>query len=184
MRLHRCLLGYAVSSLFFLYCFAQSQPPEKAEKADHVKVAEKGEVAEKVDKAEKADTKAFEAAVSLAQSLTQWAYLIIGGSVLILVGREYHRPSKLGLRTFYLLFIPGWACLALSIYHGVRVQRAYLGYLLRPQPNLAEFKEAMNSDAYAQMSRMHWGLGFLALWLLIYLSWWVFGKTVQASPPR
>lgn len=88
------------------------------------------------------------------------------------------------VRVSYLLFVPAWIYLAVSIYRGIRVQRAYLGFLLRSNAVLKTTKEAMNADAYAQIHCMQIGLAFLGLWLLIYLLWWVFAKKVQHSLAR
>ncbi len=130
---------------------------------------------------EKLESKAFEAAVSLAQSLTQWAFLIMGGSVVILVGTSYYRPIDQLVRLSYLSFIPGWICLGLSIYNGTKVQRAYLGYLFLPNLDLARLRLMINRDAYRQIQYMEWGTGIFGIWLLVYLIWWIFGKNTQSS---
>lgn len=172
MRLRKTLLVIAASSLLSVCCFADSQQPGKAE------------TAERVEKPEKVDTKPFEAAVSLAQSLTQWAYLIMGGSILVLVGNSYHRPSTRTVRSMYFLFVPGWICLGTSIYKGIQVQRAYLAFLMLSHPDLAASKLAINNDAYGQIMWMEWGLSILGVWLLVYLFWWVYGKNVEAKSSR
>ena len=76
------------------------------------------------------DSKFFEAALSLAQSLSQWDLLILGGSLVVIVSTSYYRPKTLKVRAAYFLFIPTWLCLAISVYQGIAVQRSYVAYLV------------------------------------------------------
>jgi len=134
--------------------------------------------------AEKLDPKSLEAAVALSQTLTQWAFLIMGGSVVILVGTSYYRPTGRFARGSYLLFVPGWIFLASSVYRGIMVQRANLGFLFFPGPDVAGFRKTINRDAYGQIASMEWGLAIFGLWLFIYLCWWVFRAGAQTAPTR
>jgi uncharacterized SAM-binding protein YcdF (DUF218 family) len=134
--------------------------------------------------AEKLDPKSLEAAVALSQTLTQWAFLIMGGSVVILVGTSYYRPPDRFTRGSYFLFVPGWTLLASSIYHGIMVQRANLGFLFFPNLDVAGFRRTINRDAYGQIESMEWGLAIFGLWLLIYLCWWIFRAGAQTSATR
>ncbi len=128
---------------------------------------------------DKLTAKAFETAVSYAQSLTQWGFIIIGGSLLILVGTSYYRPVRKCIRYCYFLFIPGWACLGASIYYGMRVQQAYLAYLLVKNTTLMGTVETTNRDAGNQIFWLRIGLLAFALWLLAYLCWWVLADKIQ-----
>src|SRR5690349_4614936 len=76
--------------------------------------------------------KAFEVAVSLAQSLIQWALALFGGSILILMNASYRRPGK-PMRWAYLLFLPAWGLLAASMYYGINVERVQLSFLFLPK---------------------------------------------------
>ena len=121
--------------------------------------------------------KVFQQAVALSQSLSQWAQLIIGGTVVFLLGTAYQRPGFLKIRLTYLLMLPGWGFLGASIYNSIQVQRALYAYLLLSHPDIGPFREAINRDGYRQLWQMEWGVSFFVLWLVIYLGWWVFGKT-------
>jgi hypothetical protein len=44
------------------------------------------------------DSKFFEAAQSLAQSLSQWDLLILGGSLVVIVSTSYYRPQSIKIR--------------------------------------------------------------------------------------
>src|SRR5215469_8281282 len=76
------------------------------------------------------DSKFFEGALALAQSLSQWALLILGGSLVVIVSTSYYRPKDLKVRAAYFLFIPTWIFLASSIYQGAAVQQSYVAYLV------------------------------------------------------
>ena len=122
------------------------------------------------------DGKSFEAVVSFAQSLAQWEFVIIGASVLVLVGTSYNRPRPLLIRAFYLLFLPAWGCLAYSIYRGMRAQEAYLAYLLLPVTTIGGATITLNKDIQAQIFWMWSGLLCFGIWLVAYLIWWTFLK--------
>lgn len=117
--------------------------------------------------------KALEATVSYAQSLTQWALLIVAGTALLLVSTEYHRPKNSALLYSYFLFLPGWLSLIFSMYRGVRVQQAYLGYLLPERPDWAQSMLAVNSDALWQVRGMQAGVSVFGIWLAAYLVYWI-----------
>jgi hypothetical protein len=116
--------------------------------------------------------KAFEGAVSLTQTLTQWAFLIFGGSIALLVGSSHRRPRG-RIKFAYFLFVPGWILLGISLFWGRSVQGVYLAFLFQVNQNMAQLKQAANHDAYCQMLFLEMGLGCFALWLLIYILWWV-----------
>jgi len=128
-----------------------------------------------------ADPKALEVALSFSQTLTGWAILIIGGSVLILVGSSYYRPKVPWMRWAYLTFIPAWIFLSVSMYKGVRVHGAYVAYLVARRPNFFNTRDTMNDYAYCQTWTMEFGLAIFGLWLLAYLIWWIFLKERESS---
>jgi hypothetical protein len=125
------------------------------------------------------DSKFFEAAQTLAQGLSQWDLLILAGSLVIIISTSYYRPRNKGMRATYFLFLPTWSGLALSIYEGISVQRSYVAYLVAsrgtPQPKLlAQIAENMTSAIRRQIGWLETALVFAAIWLLIYIAWWVF----------
>jgi hypothetical protein len=129
--------------------------------------------------------KLFSGAVSLAQTLNQWALLVIGGSLVVIVSTSYYRPPALKQRLIYLLFVPAWIMLAISIMQGNIVQRSYLAYLfanpaseLYPQ-RTQEILERINRAAGRQIVTLEWALVVLGLWLLFYLSWWILHERVR-----
>jgi hypothetical protein len=130
-----------------------------------------------------ADLKIFEAATSFANTLTSWAFLMIGGSIVAILGTSYYRPSSLWVRCAYFAFVPAWFCLSWSIYAGTRVQGVYLAALYSRAPKIVDLKEALNNDAISQINRMEAGLAFFGIWLTIYLAWWVFNNERKEAKP-
>lgn len=122
------------------------------------------------------DLKLFEAATSLSNTLTSWSFVMIGGSILAIIGTSYYRPRATLVRVGYLAFAPAWFCLSWSVYEGTRVQGVYLAALFQQRPQLIQLRAALNQDALAQINWMGCGLLFFVVWLVIYLFWWVFNN--------
>jgi hypothetical protein len=133
------------------------------------------------------DSKFFEAAQSLAQSLSQWGLLIIGGSLVVVVSTSYRRPQNPKVRAAYLLFIPMWCCLAVSVYQGINVQRSYVAYLVASraatpnQQTINSIAESITNATRYQILSLEIALLFGALWLLIYIVWWIYSKQPEAT---
>jgi hypothetical protein len=133
------------------------------------------------------DSKFFEAAQGLAQGLSQWALLILGGSLVIVVSTSYYRPRDRRVRAAYFLFIPTWFCLAISVYQGISVQRSYVAYLVasRGTPQaalLGEIAEKMTSATRNQIMFLEIALLFAGIWLIIYIVWWVLTTQSEVKP--
>jgi len=124
------------------------------------------------------NTKAYEAAVSLENTLTTWAFAIFGGSILLILGTSYYRPRKLWQRGIYLIFLPGWAFLAASVYKGTRVQEAYLASLFAAK---GDFGRSLNSDLGHQIDYMVRGLFCFGIWLLMYFIWWMLNHDIDSE---
>jgi len=129
------------------------------------------------------DSKFFEAAQALAQSLSQWDLLIIAGSLVVIVSTSYYRPGSRRMRAAYFLFLPAWFFLALSIYQGIEVQRSYVAYLVAVRAKISDriglIAQNMNNATQSQIKWLEFGLLCLALWLLFYIGWWVFSDKAR-----
>jgi hypothetical protein len=131
------------------------------------------------------DSKFFEAAQALAQSLSQWDLLIIAGSLVVIVSTSYYRPGTRGVRAAYLLFLPAWSFLAFSIYQGIQVQGSYVAFLVaaRGDPNnhakLDQIALNMETATRYQIQGLEFALLCLAVWLVVYIAWWVFSEKAQ-----
>jgi hypothetical protein len=124
------------------------------------------------------EAKAFEGALSFAQSITGWALLIVAGSIVTLVGTSYYRPMAPWARFPYLLFIPGWLFLARSMWRGVSVQRVYLAYLFTnpTEERIKQLKDAVREDSLSQIREIEIALCLFGVWLFFYLFWWILNK--------
>jgi len=132
------------------------------------------------------ESKFFEAAQNLAQSISQWDLLIIGASMVIIVSTSYYRPKTRRMRAAYFLFVPAWALLAFSIYQGIEVQSRYVAYLVAARHQNSTLIETianeMNRNALAQIRYLELALVCLGLWLVVYILWWVLAD--QSSEKR
>lgn len=131
-----------------------------------------------------ADTsKFFEAAQALAQSVSQWDLLIVAGSLVVIVSTSYYRPGSRKMRTAYLLFLPAWSFLASSIYEGIQVQGSYVAYLVAARSNdskkIEQIAQTMNDATGLQIRMLECALLCLAVWLVVYIVWWVFAEARQ-----
>jgi hypothetical protein len=120
--------------------------------------------------------KDFTSVVSFSQSLSQWAVGIIGGSVALLLSTSNWRPRRRSMRLLYLLFLPAWALLLLSLQMAVYVQQNVLAFSRIVNPDVRETLIEMNSNLYHQILFMQIALACLCLWLVAYLFWWIFGR--------
>ena len=120
--------------------------------------------------------KTLETAISFAQSLSQWGYIVLGGSLAVLLGTSHDAPRSRWLRMFYFLFAPAWLFLGLSIHQGTRAQEAYLAYLFYPVITINEASRQISGDIRSQIFWLYWGLRLLCAWLFLYLIWWVIWK--------
>src|SRR5271166_4554543 len=92
------------------------------------------------------DSDFFQAAQALGQSLSQWALLTIGGSLIVVVSSSYYRPKTQKMRLAYLLFLPAWVLLAISIFNGAIVQRVYVAFLVASRNTMS----AETANKFAQ----------------------------------
>jgi hypothetical protein len=131
------------------------------------------------------DSKFFEAAQTLAQSLSQWDLLIIAGSMIMIVSTGYYRPRNIRVRMAYFLFLPAWVLLALSIYKGIGIQGSYVAYLVAARNNdtsrITTIFEKINSDMNTQITFLQVALVCLGMWFIIYIFWWVLSRSIATE---
>ena len=125
------------------------------------------------------DTKPWEGALAFSQTLSQWALLIVAGSIVVLVGSSYRRPRILTYRLIYMCFLPGWLFLGYSLYYGMQVQQKYVAFILktsRDATDTSRMAEAIRSFLGCQRWSLEWALVSFGLWLVLYLLWWLFNQ--------
>ena len=116
----------------------------------------------------------LEAAADQANLLTTLALAIVGGSIIAMLQTSYLRPADWRYRAAYLLFVPGWYFLGKSIYHGSEVRAVRLSYLFSSPTSETDFLWHVNQDTANQWESLFLGLSILAVWLALYLAWWIY----------
>ncbi len=113
-----------------------------------------------------------------SRTLTGWCLAMIAASVLAIASTSYFRPAGRWTRSIYLLFIPGWILIGLSIFNGNAISRRYTAVAFtRKREVLLEIGNSMNHEFSNQLTFLHVGLAVFSAWLLLYIVWWVFGNT-------
>jgi len=117
-------------------------------------------------------------AIKVVAEITQvhitWALSIIGGTIATILGTSYMSPQMKSFRMIYLLFIPGWALLSISIYYGDLVSRRYIAAGFVANEQLRDILRAMNTDYEMQQWTLFAAIVVLTIWLISYLVWWIF----------
>lgn len=116
----------------------------------------------------------FRAAAEQANLLTTFALAIVGGSIVALLQTTYLRPVSRCSRAVYLLFVPAWYFLGTSIYDGSQVRAVHLSYLFGTTATEEELIGAVSQHAASQSNGLLLGLAVLAVWLALYLAWWIY----------
>lgn len=117
-----------------------------------------------------------------SRTLIGWGLAIIAASVAAIVSTSYIRPHNKKIRLIYLLFIPGWLLISLSIYYGDKVSRRYIAAtLVTKNEILRAIGNNINSEFSSQLAFLQLSLFFFSIWLLLFLLWWVFGSWSTAA---
>lgn len=124
----------------------------------------------------------LKAVVDSSSTMTTWALAVGAGSVAAIVSTSYMRPRQLWARLFYLLFPVGWLLLAVSIVYGNDIARSGIAaQLTGSREMMVAIGTSMNTAYIAQQSWLMWGLMAFALWLLLYLGWWIWTSNPVGS---
>jgi hypothetical protein len=117
-----------------------------------------------------------------SRNLMGWGLTIIGGSILAIISTSYMRPLNRRIRLVYLLFIPGWILVGLSLYYGDSISRRYTAAaFMISRERVSDIGSLMNRDFGSQLTFFNYGLVVFSIWLLIYLVWWVVMDLPQAE---
>jgi len=107
-------------------------------------------------------------------TLTTWALAILGGSLLAVIGSDYLKPTGRA-KTLYLLFIPGWILLGLSLYYGDQLSSSYMAAIFTSdQKRLLTIGTNMNSELWKQKTFLWLSLSVFGIWLVAFLLSWIF----------
>lgn len=114
----------------------------------------------------------------ISDSYVTWALSIVAASIAAIVSTSYIKPEDHRSRYMYLLFIPGWVFLSLSIYKGsqISLRTAAAAFKQENREILLEIGYKINTALSSQLAFFKWGLLFFGLWLCMYLIWWISAK--------
>lgn len=117
-----------------------------------------------------------------SRTLIGWGLAIIGATVIAIASTSYFRPPSKRVRLTYLLFIPGWFFIGLSIRNGEKVSRRFpAAAFAQKRDVLLQIGDFMNNEFASQLNYMQVGLFFFSLWLLVFILWWVFGDVPNSN---
>lgn len=111
--------------------------------------------------------------VVYSSQITNWAIAVFGGTIAAIISTSYIRPSNVLYRLSALLFIPGWACLSVSIYYGEQLTRKYLATMMVKSPKVLDIASDINNLYSDQRFYLLLSLLFFGSWLLVFLLQWV-----------
>lgn len=120
--------------------------------------------------------KGLELLVVRSSDLSSVAFSVLAASVAAVVGTSYRLPTGYA-RKAYLLFVPGWVLLILSIWNGDFVARRHLSLYFFPIKEAQEFEDKVFriNDAFGTQQRtLFVGVGVFLAWLIVFLLWLVF----------
>lgn len=127
----------------------------------------------------------LKAVVENSSTMITWTLAVGAGSVALIMGTSYLRPRQLWARLVYLLFPVGWGFFAVSIYHGNAIARdGVAAQLAHSEKILPQIGADMNTEYISQQNTMEWGMGIFALWLLLYLIWWIVVKDLPRTETK
>jgi hypothetical protein len=113
----------------------------------------------------------------LSNQFSTWSLSILAGSILTLISSSYIRPVNKKIRLIYLLFLPGWACLAVSILNNDFINRRVVAaYLTKSDTILVQIASLINYEFDTQLTFLNLSLCCFGLWLVLFLVWWIFGN--------
>jgi hypothetical protein len=117
----------------------------------------------------------LKAVTDISVSLNGWALLILGGTLAVMLSNSYRKPP-FPYRLIFLIVFPSLGCLIYALERGSHVQATYAALLLRPRTDAVahqQFSEA-NTALAAQVQWFEIAVVLLAIWLALYLIWWIF----------
>ncbi len=119
------------------------------------------------------DTAALKVVADGSAQLITWALALAAGSVAALIGTGYLQPKN-RWRLIYLLFLPAWLLVGCSVFYGHQISREYMAAALGLPAKVPIIGQVINKDFGRQLLTFEFAIAFFALWLLLFLIWWIF----------
>jgi hypothetical protein len=119
------------------------------------------------------DLTGIQAIVAGSNTINTWSLSIIGGTILAILSTSYVKPMQRWGRLIYLLFIPGWVFLLLSIQNNSKITGRGIMATLMPE-KIPSIVEKMNDEFANQIYDFKVAIILFSIWLILYLIWWIF----------
>ena len=119
--------------------------------------------------------------VDSSSQLSTTGFAVMGGTVAVVIGASYRRPTDLRWRLPLLLFAPGWLCVGWSLYLSNVIASRYLAATMVGASDLAKIAERVNEDFGDQRFWLMASLVFFGIWLLVSLYYWVFVEPTRKA---
>jgi len=106
-----------------------------------------------------------------------WSLAIFGGSLLVLLNTaDYAHPKTLPLKEIYLCFVISWICLIISLSYAFDITGAVRAKNMydNSEENMKDIFRKANRSLGIQMFFFKMALLSLAIWLMIYVYWWIY----------
>jgi hypothetical protein len=104
--------------------------------------------------------------------VTSWSLLIIGGSLLAVLHKDYLKLAD--YKYLYFIYIIGWLSLCISIYWGQSVTRSYLASMFVKQDLVEASSMEANKLFGRQLTWFMIGVIIFAVWMITFLILWIF----------
>ena len=105
--------------------------------------------------------------------INNWALSILGATLVAILSTSYIKPVGKFWKLIYLLYIPGWYFLYISLGANDSLNRRGLMAQIKPE-RLEEIIDKMNDDFYSQIQNFRYAVGCFCIWLILYLIWFIF----------
>jgi hypothetical protein len=118
---------------------------------------------------------AIQEIVKVSDKYIEWGIAMFVGSLLALLSTSYTRPPVKSWRLIYLLYLPAWSFLGVSIMYGDKIKRRGLVAAIEPE-RIPTITVKVDSEFWEQLCYFKVAMVFFGIWLVTYLFWWTFGK--------
>jgi hypothetical protein len=118
------------------------------------------------------DTNTVQAIISASNNIASWSLSLLGATLLAVLSSSYIKPLGKWSKLIYLLFIPGWVFLALSIKCNDTITRRGIAATIDPN-RIPSIVDKMNDEFALQLKDFNIALYLFGLWLLLFLLWWI-----------
>ena len=111
-----------------------------------------------------------------SNKIISWSLSLLGGSFLAILSDEFVHPELKLFKLGYLIFVPGWVFTMISINYGLQIS-GLLSAAHRNQSKLTLLEDGFDEcQKYSkrQIRCFKTALFLFSLWLLAYLTWWIF----------